>query len=303
MAAPSSDVVGVVGLGQMGLPIACNLVGAGFRVVGYDIDPGRLALLVESQGDAAGSPRQVTGKADVVVTSLPSAAALDTVLRGPDGLLAAGLDHRDRSLTIIETSTLSLGDKEAARTVAAAAGARLLDCPLSGTGAQARTGDLVVYASGDAAAVERCAPLFEAFARRHLYLGPFGTGTRMKLVANLLVAIHNVAAAEAFVLASKAGLDRQAVYDAITDGAGTSRMFELRGPAMVARSYDTPGATGALFAKDLRIIADLAQVLDCPTPLFTAASSLYGAALTDGLGDLDTAAVCAILERLAGLAP
>jgi putative dehydrogenase len=123
----------------------------------------------------------------------------------------------------------------------------------------------------------------------------------MKFVANLLVAVHNVAAAEAFVLARKAGLDLQTMYDVIGSGAGTSRMFELRGPMMAAGRYDQPGITGRLFQKDLGIIADFARSLDCPTPLFSTATQLYADALTLGLGDQEAAAVHAALTHLAAL--
>jgi putative dehydrogenase len=290
--------VGFVGLGQMGTPMSAHLLGAGFAVTGHDLDRERAAALAAAGGAPAASPREVATGADVVVTSLPSAAALRHVLTGPDGLLAADDPAR---LVIVETSTLALDDKEEARRAAEHAGATVLDCPLSGTARQARDKDLVVFASGDAAAVARCAPVFAGFARAHHHLGPFGAGTRMKLVANLLVAVHNVAAAEAFVLARKAGIDPQVLYEVISGGAGSSRMFEVRGPMMAARRYDGAGITGQLFQKDLRLIADFARSLDCPTPLFSAADQAYVAARARGLGDQEVAAVQEVLAHLAGL--
>ena len=176
-----------------------------------------------------------------------------------------------------------------------------VDCPLSGTAAQAHAKDIVVYASGDAAAVEACGPVFTAFARGYHNLGPFGAGSQMTIIANLLVAIHNVAAAEAFVLAAKAGIDRSSLYEVIADGPGTSRMFEARGPSTVAGAYDQPGVTGRVFHKDLQIIADFARSHDCPTPLFSATVPVYLASLGHGFGDRDIAAVCAVLEQLAGV--
>lgn len=291
------DAVGVVGLGQMGTPMSRHLLGAGFTVVGYDIDPARTGALVAAGGRACASPREVAAEAPTVITSLPSADALRAVLGGPDGMLAA----RRRPLRIVETSTLALDDKHAARRDAEDAGATLLDCPLSGTAAQAHARDIVVYASGDADAVEACVPVFAAVARAHHHVGPFGAGSTLKYVANLLVAVHTVAAAEAFVLGSKAGIDRGSLYEAIADGAGTSRMFEVRGPAMVAGAYDGPGVAGWVFEKDLGIIADVARSHACPTPLFAAAAPVYQAALAQGWGDHDISAVCAVLEGLAGI--
>lgn len=269
---------------------------AGLDVALYDIDTAATARLAAAGGLACSSPRAVATETATVITSLPSAQALRSVLHGPEGLLAGS---GGRSLTIVETSTLALHDKEAARAAAAAAGATLLDCPLSGTAGQARTKDLVVYASGEPDAVRRCHPVFAAFARTHHYLGPFGTGTKLKLVTNLLVAVHNVATAEALVLATKAGIDRQTAYDAIVSGAGSSRMFEVRGPMMIAGDYDQPGVAGRIFAKDLAIIGDFARSVDCPTPLFAAAVPVYVAALAHGYGDRDASAVCAVLEQLA----
>lgn len=292
-----SDVVGLVGLGRMGAPIARHLIDAGFPVAGYDLDPARAAALAADGGEQCDSAGAVASAAATVITSLPSAGALDDALNGPHGLLAVG----ERPLVIVETSTLALRDKEAARVAAEAVGTTLLDCPLSGTAGQAQQKDLVVYASGEPAAIERCVPIFEGFARAHHDLGPFGAGSKMKFVANLLVAIHNVAAAEAFVLATKAGIDRQTVYEVITSSAATSRMFEVRGPMMVAGDYDRPGVSAQVFQKDLRIIDDFARSCACPTPVFTATMPVYLGAFALGLDDLDAGAVCAVLERLAGI--
>jgi L-threonate 2-dehydrogenase len=292
-----SETVGVVGLGQMGSAMAMHLTKAGFAVVGYDIVPERAQELASLGGTIVDSPQAVAEAASRIVTSLPSAEALDDVVQGGDGLLAA----THRPLTIIETSTLSLEDKERNRAAAEDAAAVLLDCPLSGTGAQARNKDLVVYASGDARAIRDCVPIFAGFSRAHHDLGPFGTGSKMKYLANLLVTIHNVAAAEALVLGMKAGLDPARVYDVISSGAGTSRMFEVRGPQMVAGEYDESGIAGRIFQKDLRIIGDFARSLDCPVSLFSLSREMHLAAIAQGLGHQDTASVCTVLERLAGV--
>src|SRR4029434_8916484 len=170
-------------------------------------------------------------RASIVITSLPSADALM--------LTVAELGKGPRCPRIvIETSTLPLEGQERARWSLDTRGVVLLDCPISGTGAQARAGDIVVYASGSRAAYRRVAPVLSAMARAHYFVGPFGAGSRMKFVANLLVAIHNVATAEALVLGMKAGLDPKAIFETIKTGAGNSRVFELRGPMMVSEKYD-----------------------------------------------------------------
>jgi 3-hydroxyisobutyrate dehydrogenase-like beta-hydroxyacid dehydrogenase len=286
------NTVGVIGLGNMGMPISANLLQNGFAVLGYDVDAARAAALVTRGGHVATFVREVVARADVVITLLPSVAALDQV--GGE-LREAGR----RGLVVVEAGTFPIEDKLRARDALSAAGMILLDCTLSGTAAQAAGGDLAVYGSGDRAAYESCVPVFRGFARANYYLGEFGNGSRMKYVANLLVAIHNVAAAEAFVLGMKAGLEPDLLYKVISDGAGTSRMFEVRGPLMVKGEYEPATMAMETWQKDMKVIGEFAAKLRCPTPLFTASALLYTAGMAQGRSRQDTASVCAVLEEWA----
>lgn len=288
------STVGVLGLGIMGSAISANLHSAGFRVVGFDIATARLEAFSRAGGVAANSPRQVADQADIIISLLPSVQALDDVVVGADGILAA----RRAGLILVESSTLPLEEKQRLRAAGQAA-ITMLDCPLSGTGAQAVTKDLSIYASGDVQAYEKCVSVFAGFARSHYYLGEFGNGSKMKFVANLLVAIHNVAAAEAFVLGMKAGLDAETIYRVVGDGAGSSRMFQMRGPLMVRGDYEPATMKVATWQKDMKIIGDFAVRLGCPTSLFAASAAFYTAAMAQGRGNQDTAAVCAVLEAMA----
>ena len=292
----SRPAVGLLGLGIMGSAMTPNLLAAGFQVVGFDVDTARLAASDAAGGTPAASPRAVAEAADIIISVLPSVKALDDVVTGPQGMLAAGRSGQ----ILVEASTLPLEDKQRVRAAAAPA-LTVLDCPLSGTGAQARTKDLLVYASGDSAAVARCAAVFDGFARARHDLGEFGNGTKMKFVANLLVSIHNVAAAEAFVLGMRAGLDPETIYQVVGDGAGGSRMFTVRGPMMVADVYEPATMKVDIWQKDMKIIAEFAAGLDCPTPLLSACASTYTAAMAQGRGAQDTAAVCAVLADMARL--
>lgn len=290
-----SDRVGMIGLGAMGSAMSANLVKAGFAVVGYDVDPARMELFADAGGQRGSSVTGVARAADVVITSLPSVMAADEVLQE----LAV---TREPDLIVVETSTLPLEIKERGRALLTSAGITMLDCPLSGTGLQAITGDVVVYASGDPEAIRRCVPVFQGFARGHYELGEFGAGSKMKFIANHLVTIHNVAAAEAFVLSRKAGLDPQLVLEAVSDGAGTSRMLEVRWPMMITGEYDS-GIKSQVYLKDVSVIGAFAAALGVPVPMFAASTPYYYAAVAQGHGDHDTAAVAAVLERLAGLDP
>jgi L-threonate 2-dehydrogenase len=293
---PGAKEIGVVGLGTMGGQIAGHLVAAGHRVVGRDIEADRAGALAALGGARAESAADVAGRADTVLLSLPSVRAFEDVVRGADGLAAAARP----GLIVIEASTLPLAVKEDARRLLEDRGAVLLDCPISGTGGQLRTKDVVVYASGDEAALQRVAPVLAAFSRDRILLGAFGNGTKLKLVANLLVTIHNVAAAEALLVTERAGLDPRAALAALTAGAGTSRMLEVRGPVMLDGAYEAASMRVSTFQKDLDIISGFARDLGCPTPLFGTAAQVHLAALAQGHGDDDTASVFAVLQQLAG---
>jgi 3-hydroxyisobutyrate dehydrogenase-like beta-hydroxyacid dehydrogenase len=291
------QTIGIIGLGIMGSAVSGNLLKDGFDVIGYDVLIERVRALEARGGRGATSVRAVAEEAPVMISLLPSVRALGDVVSGDKGLVRAG---RAGSV-LLECSTLPLDGKEAARRALERVSIVVLDCPLSGTGAQAVTKDLVVYASGDQSTFERCRGIFDGFARSSRYTGPFGNGSRFKFVANLLVSIHNVAAAEAFVLGMKAGLTPEAIYEVIGSGAGTSRMFEVRGPMMVEGSYDQATMKVDVWQKDIAIITDFARDLGCPTLLFAASAQLYAAALAQGRAKEDTAAVCAVLEDMAGL--
>ncbi|MGY1692387.1 NAD(P)-dependent oxidoreductase [Geodermatophilus sp. SYSU D01105] len=280
--------VGMVGLGIMGSAMAGHLLARGHAVVGYDVDPGRVRDLVAAGGTAAASAGEVAAAADLVLTSLPTADAAREVV-------AELADAGRAGLVVAETSTLPHEVKEACRRRLADAGGVLLDCPLSGTGAQALERDVVVLGSGDEAGFERIRPVLEAVARSVRYLGPFGSGSTMKLVANLLVAVHNAATAEAFALGEAAGLDPQQLYDTIRDGAGNSVVFEKRGRLMVDRTYEPATAKVSMFVKDVGVIAEFADRLGLDTPVLAAVRPLYDRAVELGLASADAAALLEVL--------
>jgi putative dehydrogenase len=289
-----TQVVGVVGLGIMGGAIARNMVKNGMKVVGYDPTASAAERLRDSGGTPLASIEEVVKVSSVILTSLPTV----DVFRSATLAIAAA---EPQGRIVIEVSTMPLADKEQARAALEQAGCVLLDCPISGTGAQADTQDLVIFGSGVTEAYDAVKVVLEGFSRKQIYLGAFGNGTKMKFIANHLVGIHNAAAAEAFTLAGKAGIDLQTVFDALQDSAGTSRMFQLRGPLMVKGAYSPPTARISMFLKDLDVIGEFAANLRCPTPLFSATTQLYYAALNQGLAESDTAAVCKVLEDAAGV--
>jgi L-threonate 2-dehydrogenase len=289
-----TKTVGIIGLGIMGGAMANNLRASGFDVVGYDVDADAIAAAKSAGVQIADSAAAVATRAEKILISLPSAkAVLDTAT----AIAQQPAKHR----IVAETSTLSLADKTTFSATLSDAGHVALDSPLSGTGAQAKTKDLVVFASGDAAAIAQFDAIFHGFARKIFNLGAYGNGSKMKFVANHLVAIHNVASAEAMVLGMKAGLDPKQIVEVVSSGAGNSRVLELRGPMMAANTYLPATMRLRTWKKDMAVIGAFASSYDCPTPLFNATEGIYDAALSMGHGADDAAAVCAVLELMAGL--
>lgn len=279
----SKGRVAIVGLGIIGGSIARHLQQSGWNVAGFDIarearqaasDDG-IAILTELAW--------ITDHADLIFTSLPSAHAARSVI----GSIAR---QATRDTVIVELSTLGLPDKMDLATLVTDSRCTILDCPISGTGAQAAMKDIAIYASGDEGALERAAPALACFSRSVIRLGPFGQGSTMKLVANLLVAIHNVASAEAMTLGTAAGLDPDAIIAAIEAGAGNSRIFELRAPMMARRTYQPATMKLDVWLKDLEAISALAKAAGSPTPLLDASRPAYALAAAR-MPDWDTAAV------------
>jgi L-threonate 2-dehydrogenase len=288
--------VGIIGLGIMGGAIARNLIERGWHVIGFDIDAARAAELEQIGGVVAPGVGQLTGEAPIIMTSLPTPNAIEQVAQE----IAAS---RQAPRIVAELSTLSLADKMGFEAILRQAGHIALDCPLSGTGAQAKVRDLVVYASGDSQAIAQCRVLFSDFAKHAADLGTFGNGSKMKFIANHLVAINNVATAEAMLLAERAGLDPNIVIEMVGPGAGGSRMFQLRAPMMVARLYEPATMKVSTWQKDMAIIAEFAEDVGCKTPLFALTQPVYAEAMAMGLGDQDTASVFEVLKRTILKAP
>ena len=285
--------VGVIGMGIMGGAMARNLAERGWAVTGYDTEATRCAEARAAGVHVVASAAAVAEAAELLITSLPSPAAVRRVAAEIAGSGAA-------KRIIAECSTLALDDKQAFADILGATGHVALDCPLSGTGSQCAVRDLVVYASGAPDAIAAMEPVFADIGKKTANVGVFGNGSRMKYVANHLVAINNVAAAEAMLLGVKAGLDPHQIVDLVNAGAAASIVFGLRAPMMADGVYEPATMRVSTWKKDMTVISAFARSLDCPTPIFGATEAVYAAALSQGLGAKDTAAVYAVYEAMGG---
>ena len=242
--------VGLVGIGAMGAPIAAHLARAGHRLVGFDIDPTRGPALTALGGTLADSPGAVVAASDVTLLLLPGPKALDDVVKD---IVASA----PKGALVLECGTFPIADKERARDALAARGVSLMDCPLSGTSAQVAEGHVSMFASGERSDYERARPAIQTFTERSDFVGPFGNGMRMKLVANTLVCTNTAAAAEALAFAQRLGLDMSLTHEVLSASpAASSTMLKHRGALMVSGRYEPAGGALAILVKDTVIIAD-----------------------------------------------
>ena len=293
--------IGLIGLGIMGGAMAEHLLKSGFEVFGYDIEPKATKRLKGLGGKPQTSVKGVLNHADIIITSLPSGQALKAVTQEIALELISG---KGLQKILIETSTLPLQDKEACAKQLKSVGIATLDCPIIGTVSYLKERSWTIYASGPKKTYQHVLPLLREFTDDTPYLGTFGSGTKMKLAANHLVAIYNVAYAESVTFARKMGLDPRDVLQHFGNspilGTGVMRS---RMTMMVERHYSPPTMKMEIWQKDMGIIGDLAKTLNCPTPLFTASADIYTAAMAQNLALEDTAATAEVLASMAGIKP
>jgi 3-hydroxyisobutyrate dehydrogenase len=279
------DRVGVIGLGKMGLPIARNLMERGFRVTGYRRSGS--PELTEVGGTSAASAADVAAETDVILSIVPAAEDVEQIIEGPQGTLSTlrqGTIH-------IEMSTIDVDRKARLRDEVRARGGDLLDCPISGSPGMVAPRLATTFASGDKKSIDKVTAVLDAISGPWVYTGAFGTGARMKYVANLLLAVHTVAAAEAMALARRSGLDLELVQKTLDNSIASSAIWKQRGPLMAERAWSpAPGPIRTLHPI-LEQIEDQATKTGLDASVFKAAKEVFDKAVADGWGDLDIACV------------
>jgi 2-hydroxy-3-oxopropionate reductase len=287
-----TPAVGVIGLGAMGRPMAECLAASGMPpVVVRDLDEPALAVLRIAGARRAASIALLAAEVDVIVLSLPDAAAVEHVTLGADGIAAGGRP----GLVVLDTSTI---EPERARRIAAAlagAGISYIDAPVSGGTSAAASGSLSVMAGGEVEALERARPVLDAIAERVVHLGPVGTGQVAKACNQLIVLGSIELVAEALTLAEESGIDAGVLREALLGGFASSRILDLHGARMLRGDYEA-GGRAALHLKDIAIVAELKAASGVPTPAFDAAARQLERLVAEGGGDLDHAALKTLLD-------
>lgn len=289
-----AKVVGFLGLGNMGAPMASNLLKAGFSVVVWNRTESKARPLLEKGAVWADNPQQVAEKSDVVITMLADARAVREVLFGTEGVVASNR----RGTRILEMSTISPTDSVAIAQEVSKHGMVMIDSPVSGSPKAAADAALTAIVGGDSEVVESVKPILQTMAKNVFYMGPNGMGCSMKLVNNVVLAATLTGFAEAFVLGKKAGLPPQKMLDVILQGSARCPLLEFKGKAIVERNF-VPTFALRLMRKDLSLALATANDVKAPMPLTSFLNELHQAAIAQGLGDRDFSAIVQVFEGLA----
>ena len=273
-----------------------RLLNAGFDLTVHNRSPEKVRQIVDAGAKPGHSAAETTQATDILLTCLPDVATVEAVFLGDDGIIA----NAKPGQVLIDHSTVGMSTTQACAAAAAEKGALFLDAPISGGTERAANGTLTIMAGGPRDAYDRALPLFEAMGATIRHIGPIGAGTAVKLVNQLLVGIHTMAAAEAMLLGAKAGADPALVYEVVSSGWGQSFMLDRNAPAMLERNFAGDRAQMRVILKDLGLIQDLAQSLQSPIPAGDLAYRKFQEAVAKGLADLDPAAVVLPLEEEAG---
>jgi 3-hydroxyisobutyrate dehydrogenase len=291
--------IGFIGLGNMGTPMAANLIKAGHQVIGYDLVPAAVAALAAKGGRSAASAAEAIAAAEIIITMLPAGPQVREVYLGNAGILG----RANKGALLIDCSTI---DVETARTVAGAAhaaGFEMLDAPVSGGTAGAAAATLTFMVGGEAAAFARARSVLEAMGRTIIHTGPAGNGQAVKICNNMLLAVSMIGVCEAFALAQKLGLAPQTLFDVVSKSTG--QCWALTGycpvpgpvPSSPANRDYAPGFTAAMMLKDLRLAQQAAGAVAAPTPMGAAAAALYQLFVDQGTGGFDFSAIYRFIAR------
>jgi 3-hydroxyisobutyrate dehydrogenase len=291
--------IGFIGLGNMGAPMAANLVKAGHQVTGYDIVPAAIAALLAAGGRAAASAAEAVAAGDVVITMLPAGPQVHEVYLGNGGVLGRA---RNGAL-LVDCSTIDVETARAVAAAARAAGFDMVDAPVSGGTAGAAAASLTFMVGGEAAAFARARPVLAAMGRTIVHTGPAGNGQAVKICNNMMLAISMIGVCEAFTLAHKLGLTSQTLFDVVSKSTGQS--WALTGycpvpgpvPTSPANRDYAAGFTAAMMLKDLRLAQQAAGAAAAPTPLGGTAAALYQLFVDEGMGGLDFSAIYRFIAK------
>ncbi len=277
--------------------MAVNLLNAGFKLTGYDVNKDALMKVAEKGARIGADPRDVAENSNVVITSLPTPEILEDVVLGEKGILA-GAKH---GVTLVTTDTVLPETIHKISREAMKSGVSVLDAPVSGGPHGARAATLTVMVGGEKKVFEQCVPIFKAIGKDYHHVGPSGAGCITKLINNLCSLANTVAACEGFVLGVKAGIDPKILHQVISTGTGRSYALEHKIPNQIAKGNFDAGYSIRIASKDLSLITSLGKSNGVPLFMTSAVNELFKLARAKGLDEKDHVAVVTVLEEIAGV--
>ena len=278
--------IGSIGLGAMGGSYAKFLIEDNFTVYGVDPDTQNAEIFTSLGGVLLNNISDLINKSDLIILSLPTVPIFKEVI---NEIEINGKSNEPKIL--IDMNTISLDDKIETKNKLEKLNISMVDAPVSGTGAQAKVKDIVVMSSGDKTIVDECDDIFRSFSKQNIYVGDFGNGIKFKILANLLVTVHNTVTAEALLLGQKVGLEEKMIYEVLNAGAATSVMLDKRMPLMINKNYEPATASMRIFLKDIDVITDYLKSNNISSPTFEAAANLYNQSKENIPITYDTAAI------------
>jgi 2-hydroxy-3-oxopropionate reductase len=291
-----AQVIGFIGLGIMGRPMARNLLKAGYSLVVHSRSRGPVDEIAGAGAKVGTSSRDVAAQCDVLITMLPNSPEVEQVVLGRDGVIEGARP----GMILLDMSTISPLVSQKVGAALAAKSVKMLDAPVSGGEKGAIDGALSIMVGGDKAVFDKTLPIFQAMGKTITHLGPLGAGGFTKLANQIIVAVNLTALGEALTLAKKAGLDRELTLTALAGGLAGSKCLDQKKPNYLADTYN-PGFKIDLHYKDLGLIMESARALGVPLPTTAAVQELFSALRVKGRGGLDHSGVITLLEDLAGL--
>lgn len=289
--------VGFIGLGRMGMPMALNLLNAGFHLTAHNRSRGKVENLAQRGANPAASPQEVTRASEVILTCLPDVPAVEEVYLGEEGVVASARAGH----LLIDLSTIGPATARSIARAALARGAAFLDAPVSGGAERAASGTLTIMVGGEEEAFQRASPLLSVLGSTVQHVGPSGAGSTFKLINQFLVGVHTVAAAEALILAARAGMDAGLLLEVLKTSWGSSFMLARNGPLTIARSFQAASAPLRLIFKDLILVEGLAKEVQAPLNTAKPALKFFQEAINRGMSEEDLSAVALILENDQGV--
>ena len=289
--------IGFVGLGLMGSAMAKNLLSAGYSVLGYDINPNQMEKILKEGGKTVQAPDEIPAQVDVILLSLPNSYVVNDVVKASLKLLETGR----KGLILIDTTTADPILSEALAVQLREKEIEMMDATVSGTSTMCAERDIIFMVGGKEEVFNECKPIFSALGKDAFFIGKNGAGATIKLIVNLILGLNRMALAEGLTLGKKAGINQHRLLEILKKSAAYSKAMDMKGLRMINKEFLPPEGRIATYLKDVRLMLDLGNKLNCPIPLISFHAQALASEVAKGRGEWDSANIISFYEELANI--